>query len=358
MEINQVVVSASPGDAVTNAALEYRTLLRNACRSEIYAQNIHPALAGDVLPLAAYSSHSNDLGRDVVLFHASIGSPEVFSFIRRRPERLGVIYHNISPAPYFFPYDPAFAGLLEGGRRELRLLRDRSVLTLADSEFNAAELRGMDYTDVRVSPLVVDASRLMSMSGDRTVEDQLAGVEGPKYLFVGQLLPHKRPDLLVKAFHFLSTYLRPDAHLFLVGAPRLPAYAAALHALVLELNLSSIHLVGAVNDHSLAAFYRGCDVFVTASEHEGFCIPLLEAMAFDLPIVARDHAAIPETLGDAGMLLDAGSGAAMIAEAMAAVGEDSALTATLAERGRRRLTAFEAGHSRAVFLDNVLELVR
>ncbi|MGI8793043.1 MAG: hypothetical protein ACR2H3_07695, partial [Acidimicrobiales bacterium] len=164
MEIHQVVVSATPGDAVTNSALECRSLLRQACRSEVFAYYIHPELHDDVLPLQHYGSRSTDITRDVLLFHASIGAPEVFAFLRRRPERLGIIYHNISPAPYFYPYDPAFAGLLEGGRRELRLLRDRAEITLADSQFNAGELIEMGYADVRVSPLIVDVSRMQRVA--------------------------------------------------------------------------------------------------------------------------------------------------------------------------------------------------
>lgn len=358
MEIHQVVVSASPGDAVTNSALELRSLLRHTGRSDIYAENIHPRLQDDVIHISGFATHSPKLTEDVILFHASIGAPEVFNFIRRRPERVCVIYHNISPAEYFYPYDPAFAGLLEGGRMELRLLRDRSVMTLADSRFNAEELREMSYRDVRVSPLIVDAARLRSMDPHEATSAMLDSIEGPKLLFVGQLLPHKRPDLLVKAFHILSTYIQPEAHLFLVGADRLPAYGTALEQLVAELNLTNVHLVGTVSDRRLASFYRGCDVFVTASEHEGFCIPLLEAMAFEMPIIARNHAAVPETLGDAGILLDETSGALILAEAMAEMVANDGLRRSLAERGTRRLAEFDPERSRGTFLSHMLDLVR
>lgn len=358
MQIHQVVVSATPGDAVTNSALEYRALLRNACASEVFAQNIHPQLHGDVLSLAAYGGPRGDLQDDVILFHASIGAPEVFNFVRRRPERFGVIYHNISPASYFYPYDPSFAGLLEGGRRELRMLRDRSELSLADSEYNAAELREMGFSEVRVSPLVVDTARLRDLEPAPEVVARLDAIDGPKVLYVGQQLPHKRPDLLIKAFHALSTYLVPEAHLFLVGAARLPAYAAAIEQLVIELNLTNVHFARHVSDAALAAYYRGCDVFATASEHEGFCIPLLEAMEFELPIVARNHAAIPETLGDAGLLLDQGSGALLLAEAIAEAIANRSLRASLAEAGRLRLADFHPSLARAAFVEHLLDLVR
>jgi glycosyltransferase involved in cell wall biosynthesis len=185
----------------------------------------------------------------------------------------------------------------------------------------------------------------------------LDGIEGPVLLFVGQLLPHKRPDLLLKAFHVLVTYLVPDAHLLMVGTNRLPGYAEALELFRRELNLGAASFRGSLSDAEWAAHFRRADLFVTASEHEGFLVPLIESFAFDVPTIARAHAAIPETMGDAGVLLPPEDDPILMAEAMAEVLGDPALRSELVARGRRRLEVFDPDVARAALLDHLLSVV-
>ena len=359
MQIHQVLVTASPGDAITNSALELRTLLRQVGPSEVFARYIHPAVAEEVRPLDDYDrlrSSTNSVV-DLLLFHASIGEPGVYSFISERPERLVLVYHNISPASAFMPYDPAFAGLLEAGRHELVALRDRTVLALADSQYNADELTAIGYRDVRVARLIIDVERLLAIEPDPAETEALRRVEAPVLLFVGQLLPHKRPDLLLKAFHVLVTYHLPTAHLLLVGTNRLPGYAKALELYRREMNLGAASFRGSVSMESWAAHFRRADAFVTASEHEGFLVPLVEAFAFETPTIARAHAAIPETMGDAGLLLPPEEDAILLAEGMAEVLTNDALRAELVDRGRRRLEVFDPDLARAAILEHLLSVV-
>jgi glycosyltransferase involved in cell wall biosynthesis len=359
MQIHQVLVTASPGDASTNSAIELRDLLRQVGPSEVFARYIHPDVTDEIRRLDDYDRvrSSTNSANDLLLFHMSIGEPKVFSFIRERPERLVLIYHNISPAAPFMPYDPAFAGLLEEGRRELAALRDQTVLALADSQYNADELIALGYRDVRVARLIIDVDRLRAIEPDAEVESWLERIEGPVLFFVGQLLPHKRPDLLLKAFHVLVTYHLPTAHLLLVGTNRLPGYAQALEQFREELNLGAASFRGALSLESWAAHFRRADAFVTASEHEGFLVPIVESFAFDKPIIARAHAAIPETLGGAGLLLPPEEDATLMAEAMAEVLTDDVLRKELVERGRDRLQAFDADVARAAILDHLLSVV-
>jgi glycosyltransferase involved in cell wall biosynthesis len=359
MRIDQVLVGASPGDAITNDAFELRALLRDFGPSDIYARYYDASLAAEVHPLDAYQGRVEAGDDDVLCYHASIGEPDVMAFLRGRSERLVVVYHNISPAEGFRAYDPALAGLLDGGRLELAELAERTQLALADSEYNAAELRALGYRDVRVSPLVIDVGRLRSVPPHPGTARHLEeAVEGPVALFVGQLLPHKRPDLLIEAFHVLVTYLVPDAHLVLVGPGRLPVYRQAIETFAQELNLAQVWVTGSISDAELVAFYRRADAFVTASEHEGFCVPLVEAMAFEVPIVAREHAAIPETLGGAGIVLPPEDDPLLLAEAMAAVVTDPALADALRARGRARLEAFSPERARATFASHVKDFMR
>jgi L-malate glycosyltransferase len=357
-EIHQVIVSAAPGDAITSAALEWRSLLRRDRPSEIFSCYRDESLLGEVFPLEAYEALPSAVrGDNILLLHASIGDPRLHQFLEARREQLVLMYHNITPPEYFTPFAPHFAELLADGRRELKAVRDRVVLALAASAYNAAELEALGYERVRVSPLVVDPARLRAIESHPVLADELdRRHDGPVLLFIGQLLPHKRPDLLVEAYHVLSTHHVPDATLFIVGAPRIESYHRAIRRLIRELSLPNAFLVGGVSDERLVAYLRRADLFVTATEHEGLCAPLLEAMAFDVPVLARDYAAVPETLGDAGLLLPRDSGPLLLAEGMVELLDNQPLRTELVSRGRRRLTDFEPDTARATFVANIAEV--
>ena len=341
-ETHQLLVSASPGDAVTKYAFEVRSILREFGDSELFALHIHPSLFEEVTPLRKYRQRAG--GARYLLFHSSIGDPPVHSFLLDRPEEIILMYHNITPAHYFEEFDPNFARLLDLGRSQLTTLRPRVPLAIADSGFNAEELRTLGYQEIQVSPPIVDFQRLLSVEPHQgTMNHFKEGVVGPLILFVGQLLPHKRPDLLVQALHVLSTYHEPDAFLTMIGRSRIPRYRGGLQTFINELNLDSSWLTDSVRDEELAAFYKSAKLFATASEHEGFCVPLLEAMAFEIPIVARRYGAIPETVGDAGILLDPGDGPEILAETMATVLQDMELRNHLTALGRERLKDFDPG---------------
>ncbi|MHB8464860.1 MAG: glycosyltransferase [Acidimicrobiales bacterium] len=359
MRIHQVLVSASRGDAITNSAFELRKLLRQIGPSEIFARNIDPGIGGEVSYLNTYFAASSSCPEDdMILYHASIGDPEVHGFVVARPERLVLVYHNMSPAAAFAPYEPGFAGLLEAGRRDLGRLQDRVTMALCDSAFNASELVSLGYRDVRVTPLIIDPASLHALARDEGTANHLNTViTGPVALFVGQLLPHKRPELLVQAFHALVTYLVPEAHLMLVGSPRIPRYAQALQQQIVELGLHRAWLTGPLKPETLREFYERADIFVTASDHEGFCVPLIEAMSFDVPILARATSAVPETLGGAGMLLDPDDGPLVIAEAWATLISDTEERERLIARGAERLRDFDPDEARHQVLQHLASVL-
>jgi len=355
MRINQVVVSAVPGDAITGAAFEYRQLLRRVGPSEIYAAHRDRSLEREVHSLRDYPGKV-DPG-DLLIAHVSIGDVAMTRFLAERSERTVVVYHNITPSWYFRAFDRRFARLLQQGRVHLGDLRDRTALALAVSEYNAQELRDAGYRDVRVVPLVVDPYRLQSVASDPATEEWIANRPGPLVLFVGQVLPHKRHELLLEAFHVLATELVPEATLVLAGPLRLPAYEKVLRRLRRELGLPNVRFTGAISPEELVAYYRGATVFACASDHEGLCVPVLEAMAFDLPVIARAVAALPETIGDAGPVLPAEADPLLLAEAMAMLIESEEIRDELTTRGRERVaTYFDPDRARSMFLEALLEV--
>ncbi|MCJ7439870.1 MAG: glycosyltransferase [Acidimicrobiia bacterium] len=355
MAVHQILVGASPGDAISQVALRYRVALLEHVKSEIFALHVDPDAEGQVASLDTYE-HEPRSDDDLLVFHASIGEPRVFEFLMRRPERVVVMYHNVSPDGPYRAFAPEFADLLALGRAELEALRPRVVAAVADSAYNAHELMAMGYPDVRVMAPAIAVGDLRATPPSLSMQHHLRhSVEGPVVLFVGQLLPHKRVEQLLLACHILVTYLRPDANFIAAGPRRLAPYVSVLDRLVSTLGLNTAMLPGRVRTDELVAFYERADLFVTLSAHEGFCIPLLEAMSFDLPILACDRAAIPETLGGAGFLLPPDPSPTLVAEAMAELLEDAALRADLSARGRARLASFGPEHLERDFVDLVLE---
>lgn len=351
--IHQVLVSAAPGDAITNMALQLHGMLGRVGESRIYARYIAPGLEHVVCSLRDYQRSSES---DVLIFHASIGDPDVNEFLADRDEPIVLMYHNVTPSEYFEPYDSSFASLLALGRREVELLRPRVVRALAASQFNARELEAMGYRDVHVVPPTVDFRRLSRVEPRESTLHHFRTLQTPIVISVAQLMPHKRPDMLVEMMHVGETYGTMHPLLLLIGRHRIDKYTHAIRQQVREL-MVNVHVVGPVDDADLAAMFRSATAIVSASEHEGFCLPLAEAMAMDTPIVARACAAVPETVGDAGVLIPEAAGPMLLNEALTEVINNETLRSDLIARGRRRLAAIEAATKPDRLLDAVFEVV-
>lgn len=330
--VHQVLVSVAYGDAVTSEALELRTLLRRRGPSEIFAL-YRDLRVPDVRDLSDFKRLAK--GASTLLVHYSIGHPDVQRFLAEQDRPLVLRYHNITPARYFTGFDPEMAVRLDEGRSSLAQLAPRTNLAIAVSEFNAADLRDAGFRRIETVPFLLDTRHLLQAPPDVLPPGLPPPGSGPLVLFTGRVAPHKRHDLLIESFHVLKTYLRPDAHLGLVGSFYSPVFRYTLSRLVKELALSDVVFTDQITAGSLAETYRRADVFVCLSEHEGFGAPLIEAMTFRVPVIAWATAAVPETAGDAALLLQEPS-PTLVAEAINRVLSDASLRGMLVERGLRR----------------------
>ena len=349
-----MLVGATLGDAITNEAFQLQRLFRRLGPSEIFCQYIGDGVEG-VRFLSQYAAMDSSRGcANVLVVHSSIGEPAVYDFLQSRPERVVLRFHNISPPGLFERYDPAFARILAEGHRELAGLRDRVVLSLAVSGFNASTLDDLGFDNVRVAPLLLDLEGLVA-----TEPAELPGrplpQDGPLVLFVGRVAPNKGYHELLKAFHVLKTYRQPDAQLWCVGGKAHGVYRSALDAFISGLGLRDVVFTGPISDAHLAAVFRRADVYLSLSAHEGFCVPLVEAMAHGIPVVAWNNTAVGETVGDAGVLLDSPA-PAPAAEAVTLLLEDRGLRDELVARGKQRAAHFTSAQASAAFLDALLEL--
>jgi L-malate glycosyltransferase len=329
--VHQLLAALSYGDAIGNEALAIQAHLRQAgFDSEIYAEAVHPRMAGHARPLFEYERVSAP--DTVCIYHFSIGSA-AGRLIHRSPDRLVCIYHNITPAEHFLGFHSHLAGLCYHGRRELEAFAPRTELALADSEFNRLDLVEAGFRETAVLPIVLD---LEAYGGaPAPVVRRLFGDDRTNILFVGRIIPNKRIDDLIRVFALYQRHIEPRSRLLLVGDHRgYERYFDRLREMVLDLRLDEVVFTGQVDQDDLVAFYSLADLFLCLSDHEGFCVPLVEAMHFRVPVVAFDAGAVRETLDGGGVLVRSKE-PALVAELIDRLLHDDALrSAVLASQAR------------------------
>jgi len=299
IRIHQVLATLGYGDAIGHEVLGIQSVLRGAgYESEIFVETADPrleSLTRDYRELVDYSHRDN-----LLLHHFSLGSKASRTAFAL-PDRMALIYHNITPPEYFVGVHRTLARQCFRGRRELRAYADRCDLAMGDSEFNRQDLETLGFPRTAVLPVVPDFSHL-----DRPPNWLLAGQfddDWTNVLFVGRVIANKKIEDVIRFFHAYHTMFNPRSRLLIVGAQSgFERYLASLHQLVAELGLSHVHFVGHVSDEELVAFYEAADLFLCASEHEGFCVPLVEAFHMQVPVLAFAATAVPATMDGAGVL--------------------------------------------------------
>ncbi|MCL4819080.1 MAG: glycosyltransferase family 4 protein [Vicinamibacteria bacterium] len=299
--VHQLLAALSYGDAIGNEALAIRAQLRTmGFESEIYAEHVHPRMAPEARPLWQYEKVS---GPDTVcVYHFSIGSA-AGRLAFHAPDRLVAIYHNITPPEFFLGFHSHLAGLTYHGRRELETFAPRVALGLGDSEYNRAELERAGFARTGVLPIVLDWKAYERRPNP--VVRKMYGDGRTNFLFVGRVIPNKRLEDVIRVFAVHNRWTDPASRLLLVGDYRgYERYHRRLMEMVSALGLDGrVVFTGHVDDDDLYAYYSVSHLFLCLSEHEGFCVPLLEAMRFGLPVVAFDRGAVRETLRGGGVLL-------------------------------------------------------
>ena len=336
--VHQLVPNFDCGDAIGNHVRALRSLLRGwGYASDVYAQYIHESLARDARFYTRYRDVSDPA--TVCLFHFSIGS-EVTGFFAGLPDRKVLVYHNITPPEYFVGVNARVADRCRRGRWELARLVPVTDLALGVSEFNRRELEAAGFRRTGVLPILLDWP---SYAHPPVPALQAAYAKGTTLLYVGRMAPNKKLEDLIKTYYFYRR-LDPESRLVLVGsAVDTEGYLAGLQKLAGELGvLDGVVFAGAVSQAELCTYYRVAAVYCSMSEHEGFCVPLLEAMHFGVPIVAYGAAGVPGTLGDAGLLVRE-KDYPVVAELLHRLVTEPALRDAVVAGQRRRLEAFDAG---------------
>ena len=349
--VHQVIPSLVRWDAIGNHALQVQTILQEmGLRSEIYANDVGPAYAS--------RAHLYDRYRGApgtwLMYQASTGSRLGPWFAERSEPKL-VNYHNITPASFFERWEPRLADEMADGRRQIAKLAGVTRHAIAVSHFNQGELEEFGYTSTSTSPLLIDMAAFDHDPDPATSAwmSRLRDAGGPSILFHGRIVPTTAQHDLVKTLVVYRRLFDPNARLHLTGGVSSGSYNYALRRFIGAEELwDAVDLAGWISDAERTSYFRGADVYLSLSEHEGFGAPLLEAMYNDLPIVAFASSAVPETVGDAAVLL-ADKDPVTVATAVHRVITDDVLRRSLVAAGRRRLAELDLNRTRANMRDEL-----
>ena len=296
--IDQLLAGFGDGDAISHEALALQTVFQKmGYQSEIYADLPY---VSTTLQQKCHGYHSyNGSPNDVLIYHVAIASPVSQTF-RSSPAKKVIIYHNITPADYYRPYDEEITARLQKARQELLELKNIPMSVWADSRFNADELQALGFKDVQKLSLLFNPKVL-----DQPLSERIARKFRPHLstiLFVGRIAPNKKLDNLL-AMYYMYRQLDPFSRLIIVGSSRsCPRYFSMLQLYAADLDLVNVCFEEFAAPDELPTYYRCADLFLTASEHEGFCLPLLEASYLGCPVIANHAGAMPETLGNSGVI--------------------------------------------------------
>ncbi|MFN7917623.1 MAG: glycosyltransferase [Vicinamibacterales bacterium] len=299
--VHQVLATLGYGDAIGHEVLGIQRVLRSAgYESDIFVETADPrleSLTRDYRELVD-ASHPDNL----LLHHFSIGS-KASRTAYALPDRMALIYHNITPPEYFAAVHKTLARQCFRGRREIHAYVDRCDMALGDSEFNREDLETLGFPRTAVLPVVPDLAHLDNPA-DWLVAQQFDD-DWTNILFVGRVIANKKIEDVIRCFHAYHTRFNPRSRLIIAGVFSVfERYFAALTHMVSELGLQHVHFAGHVSDAELIAYYELADLFLCCSEHEGFCVPLIEAFYKQIPVLAYAATAVPATMDGAGVLFD------------------------------------------------------
>lgn len=349
MRIFQLLPVIAFGDAVGNDTRALKNALIEAgYETEIYADVVDARLPKGTAK--RYDMMPKVEDDDIILYHLSTGHKMNYS-LEKYPCRKIIMYHNVTPAKYFDGYNRDGYENCRQGIRAARLMRTVADFCFADSEYNKQELIGYGYKcDIEVLPILIPFEDYAKEPNKKTVKAFSDGKTN--ILFTGRIVPNKKQEDLITAFYYYNQYINKNSRLILAGSyVGMERYKSRLEKYAEELGLEgSVYFSGMSKFNDILAYYRVADVFLSMSEHEGFCVPLVEAMYFNIPVIARDTSAIAGTLGGSGILLP-DNHPMVAAEMIHRVVTDKELRDTVIKNQQIRLRDFDNKKIQKQFLD-------
>ncbi len=354
MRVVQLLPTLSFGDAIGNDTIALKGVISEmGYDTDIYAENIDKRLPEGI---AQKADKLRDLKKDdVLIYHKSTGTDLTFKIDNYKCRRI-MVYHNVTPPEFFRPYNTAATQLTELGYKGVEYLRDKIDYVLAVSAYNRSELVKMGYTcPMDIRPILIKFDDYRQTPDEATIKKYSDGKKN--LVFVGRIAPNKKQENVIRAFYCYKK-LDPESRLILVGSSKgMENYYERLKKYANALGIGDdVIFPGHIKFSEILAYYRLADAFVCMSEHEGFCVPLVEAMFFDVPVIAYDTSAISDTLGGSGVLLD-NNDPVFAAAVIDRVLTDEKLRESIIEGQRRRLEDFSYERIKATFEKELTDFI-
>ncbi|MBU1626615.1 glycosyltransferase [bacterium] len=300
--INQLTPALHQNDAVGESILEiHRTIESWGHDSNIFSLTIDLPLKGTAREVNEFEKF--DAESSVNILHFAVPSP-LTNMLKASKGKKMLIYHNITPPDFFKGISNEMVHISTVGREELASLAGHVDYALGDSPFNEAELKGFGFEKTGVFPILLNPERY-KIEKVKPLESLFGKDDFHNILFTGRITPNKRIEDVIRCFYYFKHNYFYDSRLFIIGNPAgFENYDRYLRELAERLELNEVYFTGKVDQDELVTYYSVSDLFITMSEHEGFCVPILESFMFDVPVVAYNGTAIPYTMGDGGILVN------------------------------------------------------
>lgn len=344
MKIIQLLPTLSNGDAVGNDTIALESIISERFETKIYAENIGKHVpSGIALSIKKLPSLNED---DILIFHEAIAWAFADN-LDNLPCRKIMIYHNITPPTFFKLYDGEAFNRCHRGYEQLKELTTTFDMILSDSTYNRNNLINMGfYTPTYVLPILISFDDYKKKPSSKI----LSKYQNDGYtniIFVGRVVPNKCQEDVISAFYEYQKHYNPKSRLFIVGS-FLDSYSERLKEYTEALGAENVIFTGHCPFDEILAYYHLANLFLCQSEHEGFCVPLVEAMYFNLPIVAYNSSAIGETLGGSGFLMQE-KDPLLTAGVLNRILTDNQLKETILENQRERLQDFQSDKIKSLF---------
>ncbi len=356
MRIHHVTQTLSNGDAVSNNLVAIVKLLdEKDIDGYIFCEQCHRRKDEGIEIIDFNEIDKHIKAEDIIIYHKSIGT-KLTDKIAKLKNKVIVVYHNITPAEYFEGYNDELVKLLAWGRRQLKSL-ENCLHFICDSDYNKEDLikEGIDESKMSTIPLLINFDDYQGKYDSELYNKMNDGKVN--ILFVGRVSPNKKHEDIIKSFNYYKKFINNESRLILVGGwTGVEKYHEELSALVNQLRLTDVHFCSHIPFSKILAYYKSADVFLCMSEHEGFCVPLLEAMSFEVPVIAYDCAAVPETLGGSSVVIKE-KDYPLIAATIEEVIENTKLRKNIIARQTERLKYFEKEKIEKMTFEKLMSII-
>lgn len=356
MKIYQIVPSLSYGDAIGNEVIAIDKVIKESGYTTVVLCDYIDSrinIGAKIYDRAKICSELSN--EDIVIYHKAIGNHFSEEFKKYECKKI-MIYHNMTPEEFFLPYNKRTALALKNGIKQLENLRGSVDYILADSEYNKLELENLGFEcKIDVQPLIIDFEEY-EKTPSKDIINKYSN-KGTNVIFTGRIAPNKKQEDIIKVFYYYKNYVDKNAKLFLVGSYNgTEKYYAKLKGFVKQLRLKDVYFTGHIPFEDILAYYKIADVFLCMSQHEGFCVPLLESAYFDTPIIAFNSSAIPYTLGESGVILNS-TNYIEYSEAIRKLMNDSEYKQEIIDKQRRNLNRFKKTTTAELFKNNLSNFI-